>query len=51
MVVMEREGLNNEPCVPEPALYTPSMQDDSQQTGSRFGEWLRPWATKAVKPL
>lgn len=28
MVVMQRGALINEPCVPEPALYTPSMQDD-----------------------
>lgn len=51
MVIMERAELKNEPHVPEAALYTPSMQDDSLQTGSTFGEWLRPWATKAVKPL
>lgn len=51
MVVTEKGELSNEPYVPEPALYTPSMQDDSLQTGSRFGEGLRPWATKAVKPL
>lgn len=51
MVVMERRGLSNEPCFPEPALYTPSMQDDGLQTGSVFGEQLRPWATEAVKCL
>lgn len=51
MVVVERGELSNEPHIPEPALYTLSMQDDSLQTGSRFGKWLRPWATKAVKPL
>lgn len=51
MGVLERGELSNEPHIPEPALYTPSMQGDSLQTGSSFGEWLRPWATKAVKPL
>ena len=38
MVVMERGGLSNEPGFSEPALYTPSMQDDGLQTGSIFGE-------------
>lgn len=38
MVVWDRGELNNEAHVPEPALYTPSMQDDRLQTGSRFGE-------------
>lgn len=34
----EGERLGSEPCFPEPALYTPSMQDDVLQTGSVFGE-------------